>query len=177
MSLILAVVFGIAFGYILQRVGALEFKNIINALRLKDLTIPKFMVFSVAITTLGVFSLKSVGLVSLDLITTNPVGNLIGGLIFGGGFALAGYCPGTCIGAMGEGKRDAKYTILGGLVGVLIYTIAKQYTNFSLDSFDLGKISLIDIIPLNGFSVAVIFSLILIVAVYLIDVWEEKKKI
>lgn len=175
MSLLLALLFGIGFGYILQRVDALEYKNIINALRLKDLTIPKFMLFSVAITCVGIFSLRTAGLVSLDLITTNVVGNIIGGLIFGVGFAFSGYCPGTSIGAMGEGKRDAKYTVIGGVFGVLLYTLIQQYTNFSIAKFDIGKISLVDIVQINPFSLAVIFSSILVIIIYAIDYLEKKK--
>lgn len=175
MSLFLAVLFGIGFGYILQRVGAFEYKNIINALRLKDLTIPKFMLFSVAITCVGIFSLRSAGFVSLDLITTNPVGNIVGGLIFGVGFALAGYCPGTSIGAMGEGKRDAKYTVIGGIFGVLLYTLLQQYTSFSITKFDIGKVSLADIVPINSFSAAVAFSFILVAIIYAIDFLEQRK--
>lgn len=175
MSLLLALLFGIGFGYILQRVDALEYKNIINALRLKDLTIPKFMLFSVAVTCVGIFSLRTAGLVSLDLITTNVVGNIIGGLIFGVGFAFSGYCPGTSIGAMGEGKRDAKYTVLGGVFGVLLYTLIQQYTNFSIAKFDIGKISLVDIVQINPFSLAVMFSSILVIIIYAIDYLEKKK--
>lgn len=175
MSLLLAVLFGIGFGYILQRVGALEYKNIINALRLKDLTIPKFMLFSVAITCVGIFSLRTAGLVFLDLITTNVVGNIIGGLIFGVGFAFAGYCPGTSIGAMGEGKRDAKYTVIGGVFGVLLYTLIQQYAGFSITKFDIGKISLVDIVQINPFSLAVMFSFILVIIIYAIDYLEKKK--
>lgn len=175
MDLWLAIVFGIGFGYIMQRVGAFEFENIVNALRLKDLTIPKFMLLSVAVTALGVFSLKGGGLVALDLIATNPVGNILGGLIFGVGFALAGYCPGTSIGALAEGKRDARYVILGGLFGVLAYSLLQQYAGFSLAGLDLGKLSLADFSPLNPFATAVIYSAILVGVIYLVDAWEEKR--
>lgn len=177
MSAWLAIVFGIGFGYILQRVGAFEYENIINALRLKDLMIPKFMLFSVAITTLGVFSLRGAGLISLDLITANPVAAVLGGLIFGVGFALTGYCPGTSIGAMGEGKKDALYAVLGGIVGVLVYSLIQHYSGFSLSAFDFGKVSLIDLIPLNPFSTAVIYSVGLVGVIFLVDLWEEKSGI
>jgi hypothetical protein len=175
MNLFLAIIFGITFGYILYRVGALDYRNIINALTLKDLSIPKFMLLSVSITTVGIFSLRLIGLVQLDVITTNPLGNILGGLIFGIGFALSGYCPGTSIGAMGEGKKDARYTVLGGITGVFIYTVVQQYTGFSIAAFDIGKLSLIDIIHLNPFSVAIIYSISLIMIIYIIDYWEQKK--
>lgn len=175
MSLLLAVIFGIGFGYILYRVGGLDYRNIINALTLKDLSIPKFMILSVAITSVGIFSLRLIGLVSLDVITANPLGNILGGLIFGIGFALVGYCPGTSIGAMGEGKKDARYTVLGGIAGVFIYTLAQQYTGFSIAAFDIGKLNLVDIIHLNSFSVAIIYSIALVLVIYMVDYWEQKK--
>jgi len=175
MSLLLAVIFGISFGYILYRVGALDYRNILNALILKDLSIPKFMLLSVSITSVGIFSLRQIGLVTLDVITANPLGNILGGLIFGIGFALAGYCPGTSIGAMGEGKKDARYTVLGGLAGVFTYTVVQYYTGFSIAAFDIGKLSLADLIHLNPFSVAVIYSLALVMIVYLIDYWEQER--
>lgn len=174
MSLFLAVIFGIGFGYILQRVGALEYENIINALRLKNLMIPKFMLFSVAITTLGFFSISSAGYLSLDLIVTNPVANILGGLVFGVGFALTGYCPGTSIGAMGEGKIDARYTVLGGIFGVLVYTLLEQYAGVSFKAYEIGKISLIDYVNLDPFSLAVIYSIVIFLVVYLVDLWEQK---
>ncbi len=177
MNLWLAIIFGIGFGYILQRVGAFEFENIINALRLKDLIIPKFMLFSVAITTLGVFSLRGAGLISLDLIAANPIAAIVGGLIFGVGFALTGYCPGTSIGAMGEGKKDARYVVFGGLFGVLAFSLIQQYLGFSLSAFDLGKVSLIDITPIDHFSAAIIYSVFLVGVIFLVDLWEEKRVI
>ena len=174
MNLFLAVIFGIGFGYILQRVGALEYENIINALRLKDLMIPKFMLLSVALTTLGIFSVYSGDFLSLDLIALNPVANILGGLVFGVGFALTGYCPGTSIGAMAEGKIDARYTVLGGIFGVLAYSLLQQYAGLSFSAYEIGKISLIDYVSLDPFSLAVIYSTAIILVVYLVDLWEEK---
>lgn len=176
MNLWLAIIFGIAFGFIMQRVGAFEYENIVNALRLKDLSIPKFMLLAVAVTTVGVFSLRSIGLVSLDLIITNPVANIVGGLIFGVGFAFAGYCPGTSIGAMGEGKRDAVFTVLGGLVGVFAYTLLQQYAGISVSGYDIGKISLTDLIHFDPFSLSIVYSILLVSVIFLVDRWEQKRQ-
>lgn len=174
MNYLMPIIFGIGFGYILSRVGALEYRNILNALRLKDLAIPKFMLFAVAVSAVGLFSLKALGLISLNLIATRPGADLLGGLIFGVGFALAGYCPGTSIGAWGEGKKDAKWAVIGGMIGVLAYTLFQQY-GIILKFKDLGKISLIDYFPLPPLTVAALFSLILVGVLYTLDYWEERK--
>lgn len=177
MSLILALVFGIAFGFIMQRVGAFEYKNILNALRLKDLTIPKFMFLTVAVTAVGLFSLRSLGLASLQLIAANPVADIAGGVIFGVGFALAGYCPGTSIGAMAEGKRDAQYTILGGIFGVLAYALWQSGITQLLSPYNWGNVTLVDYIPLNPVLTAAFFSLVLALAIYLVDNWENSRSL
>jgi uncharacterized membrane protein YedE/YeeE len=134
------------------------------------------MLLSVAITSVGIFSLRSIGLVSLDLIVYNPAANIIGGLIFGVGFAFAGYCPGTSIGAMGEGKRDAVFTVLGGIVGVLTYTLLQQYTGISAPVFDMGKINLVDLIHLDSFSLSVVYSVLLVEVIFLVDRWEQNRQ-
>lgn len=105
----------------------------------------------------------------MDVITANPLGNILVVLIFGISFALAGYYLGTSIGAMGEGKKDARYTVLGGMAGVFIYTLIQRHTGFSIAALDIGKLSLDDIIHLNPFSVAIIYSLSLVIIIYLID--------
>lgn len=62
-------------------------------------------------------------------ISINPafVGVIVGGLIFGVGFALAGYCPGTSICAAATGRKDALFFILGGIFGSLLYTFAYEW--------------------------------------------------
>ena len=174
MTYLLPIIFGIGFGYIMSRVGAFEYANILNALRLKDLQIPKFMLFTVAVSAVGFFSLHALGLISLNLITTNPGADLLGGVVFGVGFALAGYCPGTSFGAWGEGKQDAKWAVIGGLIGVLVYTFLQQ-AGISFKATDLGEISLIDLVPLPPLTVAVLFSALLTGLLYALDLWEERK--
>lgn len=173
MSLLLALAFGIGFGYILYRVGALDYGNILGALRLKDMTIPKFMLLSVAVTTTGVFALRSGHVLSLDLISLNTVGTVLGGLIFGVGFALTGYCPGTSIGAMAEGKRDARFVVGGGIVGVLIYTVLQKWITPVLGRYGMGEVSLAGMLPLNPIVTAVLYSLLLALGIWALDAWER----
>ena len=42
-------------------------------------------------------------------------------VLFGTGLALLGYCPGTTLTAIGEGRRDAMIGALGMLTGALLY--------------------------------------------------------
>ncbi len=68
-------------------------------------------------------------------------GIIIGGLIFGTGMAILGYCPGTLAISLGEGSMDALLGIIGGLFGGLLFTVALPSVNGILGP-DLGSISL-----------------------------------
>jgi len=174
MNSILAIIFGIAFGFILQRAGALEYKHILRTLRLIDLRIAKFMFLSVGISTVGVFSLRTMGLISLDMIKLNIVGTLLGGLIFGVGFALTGYCPGTCIGAWAEGKKDAVFVILGGLLAVLTFTLIQDQLFTYLALYDAGELMLGDIVSFNNLALGALYSVAIGFIVYYADKIELK---
>jgi uncharacterized membrane protein YedE/YeeE len=69
----------------------------------------------------------------------------LGGLIFGVGFALGGYCPGTCVVGVGEGRKDAWVAIAGGIVGALVFTLAYSWLLEPLiKPMDLGKVRIQD---------------------------------
>jgi len=68
-------------------------------------------------------------------------GIVLGGLIFGAGMAILGYCPGTLAISLGEGSLDALSGIIGGLLGGLVYTIILPSISGILGP-DFGKISL-----------------------------------
>ncbi len=83
---------GIAFGFALQKAGLSKYNKIVNVFRFTDLAVLKFMMTTLAVSMVGVFALKSVGLIALPAIpATYVVGNLLGGLIFGTGMAAAGF--------------------------------------------------------------------------------------
>ena len=69
--------------------------------------------------------------------------NLIGGALFGAGWAIMGYCPGTSVGAVAEGRWHAIWAILGMLVGAAVYAeVYPMLTDNVLTWGDLGKITL-----------------------------------
>ena len=107
MPLLYGLLVGICMGVLIQRVGASSPTMILRALRLENLTIIKFMATTIAVGTIGVYVLGSFMPMHIDIKPTYVVGVLVGGLIFGVGFALGGYCPGTCVVGIGERRKDA----------------------------------------------------------------------
>lgn len=116
-TLLLGLITGIAFGFVIHKVGASRFDKIIRMLLLKDFTILKFMMVAVMTAAVGIFLADSV----IYITPLQLVRLITGGLIFGVGFALLGACPGTVMVALGEGKKDARWGILGGLAGAAFF--------------------------------------------------------
>ena len=116
-QVVLGLCFGIVFGFLLQKGGVTDYNVIIGQLLLTDFTVMKVMLSAVIVGTIGFHLLKHVGYVQSHATKGSFGSNVIGGLIFGVGFALLGYCPGTVAGAVGTGALDA---LIGGMVGLVI---------------------------------------------------------
>ena len=112
----LGFIFGVLFGFLLQKGGLTDYGVIIGQLLLKDFTVIKVMLTAILVGMVGIHILRSVGLVGLHNKSGSIGSTVIGGLIFGAGFAVLGYCPGTAAAAFGSGAIDA----LAGMVGILI---------------------------------------------------------
>ena len=90
---LLGFAFGIAFGFLLQKGGVAKYEVLIGALRLTDFTVFKVMLSAIAVGMVGIFAMHALGLVKLHVKPTRYAANIVGGLIFGVGFALARLLP------------------------------------------------------------------------------------
>jgi len=156
--LIYGLVTGIFFGFFLQKGRVLRYDKQLGALRLMDMTIVKFMLSTILVGMVGVYLLKDMGLVELSVKPTSLGANVLGGLIFGLGWGLLGYCPGTSAGALGEGRWDAFWGILGMLVGAAIYAEVYPALKTNLLTWgNLGKITLPQILGVSHWVIVPVF--------------------
>ncbi len=116
-QVVLGLATGICFGFLLQKGGATDYGVIESQLLLTDFTVMKLMLSAVIVGMVLFQILKRYGYANLHAAHGTLGSNVVGGLIFGAGFALLGYCPGTVAGAVGTGALDA---LIGGMVGMLI---------------------------------------------------------
>lgn len=150
-------IFGIVFGFLLQKGGATKYDVILGQLLLTDFTVVKIMLTAVLVGMIGIYVMKNLGWVELSVKSGSWGMNAIGGLIFGVGFALLGYCPGTIAGAIGNGYLDA---LVGGLAGILIGTglfaaLYPQLRTGILAKGDFGDLTLPKLFKVNDFVVVV----------------------
>ena len=166
MKLFLGLAIGMAFGAILQLGGASSYKKIMGSLLLKDMDIIKLILMAIAVGTVGIYALDLVDMANLSIKPTYIVGIVIAGLIFGVGFAVAGYCPGTCVVASAEGKTDAMVTVLGGLAGAFIYALVYPAIRGLIGVTNYGEVTIPSALGINGLWIAIPFSAILFVLMF-----------
>jgi uncharacterized membrane protein YedE/YeeE len=156
---------GVLFGFLLQKGRVLRYDKQLGALRLADFTIVKFMLSHVVVAMVGVYLLYDLGLVKLAVKPTVLGGVVIGGLIFGLGWGLTGYCPGTAVAALGEGRLDAAWAILGMLAGAGLYAEAYPALKATVLTWgNYGKVTLPQVLGVNHWVViaaAVVLTLFL----------------
>lgn len=170
--LINGLITGILFGFFLQKGRVVRFDKQMGALRLMDMTIVKFMFSAILVGMIGVQMLFAAEIAKPAILPTNLGANIIGGLIFGVGWGFLGYCPGTSFGALGEGRIDALWGILGMLVGAALFAeIFPTISNTILTWGREGSITIPQILGINDWFVIIIF----IVGGLGLFYWLEKK--
>lgn len=167
----LGLITGILFGILLQQGRVLRFEKQVGAMLLTDMTILKFMLSAIIVGTIGINLLVSTGVVVLKVKATHVGANLIGGSLFGAGWAVMGYCPGTSVGALGEGRWHAIWAILGMLVGAAVY--AEVYPAMKTTVLTWGSLGKITVPGILGVSPWVLIPVFIIALLLLFILFEK----
>ena len=173
MQLVLGLIFGIIFGFLLQKGGVSNYDIILAQLRLQDFTVLKIMLSAVIVTMIGISILRPAGLVKLHVKGGSIKNSVIGGLLFGIGFGTLGYCPGTIAAAVGSGNIDG---LIGGMIGIIIgtgifasiYSKLREKKLVTEDRF--SKVSIFDKIEGNSLKFTVPFAFVLFVFMVILEV-------
>lgn len=165
---------GIVFGFLLQKGRVLRFEKQVGALLFRDMTIIKFMLSAILVGMVGILLLSQLGLIDLSRKPMNVGAVLIGGGLFGIGWAIMGFCPGTSVGALAEGRWHAAWAILGMLLGAAIYAELYPFFKATVLSWkDYGKIGLPESLGISPWLVVLVFWVLVLGLFYLF----EKKQV
>lgn len=171
-ELILGLITGFIFGFLLQKGRVLRFEKQVGAMLLKDMTILKFMLSAIIVGMFGIGLLTDLGIISFKVKGTVIGANIIGGLLFGAGWAVMGYCPGTSLGALGEGRWHAVWAIIGMIVGAMVYAAVYPLMKQTVLTWgDFGKITLDSVTGINHWGFIILLSAVF----FMLFRWFEKK--
>lgn len=163
-TLVLGLLAGIVFGFALQRAGFSRCFLVHRGLWLKDFTMLKVMLTAIVVGMVGVHLLGAIApdLVHFKVKTLYLWGVLMGGLIFGVGIALGGYCPGTAVVGFGAGVGEGLAAVLGGLTGALAFIFAYPALKpLFVEPANFGKITLPSALGLPALPTALILAALL----------------
>jgi hypothetical protein len=150
-QLVLGLVMGGTFGFLLQKGQVTQYDVILGQLLLRDFTVLKVMLTAIIVGMFGIHAMRRMGWAELHPKPGSLGGTVVGGLFFGAGMAILGFCPGTTLGAIGQGSLDA---LLGGVPGMLLggalYAIAYPTLSSKVSTLgDFGVKTIPELLRMN----------------------------
>ncbi|MFH0960192.1 MAG: DUF6691 family protein [Pseudomonadota bacterium] len=147
-SLFIAIGIGFLFGFVLERAGFGDSRNLTSIFYFRDMRVLRVMFSALVTAMLGLVILSRLGLfdytllLDYSLLKTYFWPQLVGGVLFGLGFVIGGYCPGTAIVGLASGKIDSLVFLIGMIVGVDIFAFGMPIWGSFYQSSDMGRITL-----------------------------------
>jgi len=129
----LALVIGLGFGFFLEKAGFGSTRKLAAVFYFYDMAVVKVMFTAIVTAMIGIFLFSSAGaldLAELYIEPSNYPAAIIGGIVFGVGFIVGGYCPGTSLTAAATGKIDGWVFIAG--IFIASYAYAELFSGFDV---------------------------------------------
>ncbi|MDT8377872.1 MAG: YeeE/YedE thiosulfate transporter family protein [Desulfotignum sp.] len=178
-ALFMAAVIGILFGWVLEQAGFGSSRRLSGVFYFRDMAVIKVMATAMVTAALGMTALVASGIISLDAVFLNPTlyrAQIIGGLIFGVGFVMGGWCPGTASVGAASGKWDAGVFLAGTVCGSILFneTFGLVAGLYSSEPPTISFVHDILRVPRNWFVLALTICGILVF--WLVE-WIEKQTV
>ncbi len=162
---------GVFFGFLLHKGAVTRYEVIIGQLLWLDFTMVKIMLSAMVTGMVGVHLLRSLGIAQLHPKPGSWGMSLLGSLIFGVGFGILGYCPGTGVGATAQGSLDALVGVVFGItIGAgLLAAVYPRLQHGILNKGHFGELTLPQLFKVNPWVVVIPVATLVI----LLLVWME----
>ena len=176
-SLIIAFIIGIGFGFFLERAGFGNGKKLAMQFYFRDMAVLKVMFSAIITAMLGVYFLSVFGLLDLSLVylvPTHIVPQILGGLILGFGFVIGGYCPGTSCVSTATGKKDGLVYLLGVFAGIFVFGEMYPLLKGLYNATPMGQITISEWSSIP-YGILVFAVTLMAIGAFWAAEWAEKK--
>ncbi len=160
--IIVTIIIGMMFGAVLERAGFISTKKLTGVFYFDDFAVLKVMFTAIVVASVGLYFLSDVGLIDIGRVyfsKTFWISQLVGGLLFGVGFMLTGYCPGTSVVSLASGSIDALFVVLGMLSGMWVFGGLFSIFKSLYYAGKLGRITLPEVFGVNHWVVIIIVAI------------------
>ncbi|TNJ42940.1 YeeE/YedE family protein [Tamlana fucoidanivorans] len=176
---IIAIIIGIAFGFVLESSGFSSSRKLAGVFYGYDFAVLKVFFTAAAVSVIGIYYMDYLGYLDITQLYIHPTylwGAIIGGVIMGVGFVAGGFCPGTSLCAVAIGKLDAWVYVFGIMIGVFLFSELFPLFEPIYDGYFLGNITLIDSFGWNPYWIIFIFAIIAVVSFVIADIIRKRVK-
>lgn len=176
---IIAILIGIAFGFVLEASGFSSSRKLAGVFYGYDFAVLKVFFTAAVVAVIGIYYMDYLGYLDVTQLYIHPTylwGAIIGGIIMGAGFVAGGFCPGTSLCAVAIGKIDAIVYVGGIMVGVFIFSELYPLFQPIYEGYFYGNVTLEDSLGINPYWFIFIFSIIAIVAFAVADMVRKRVK-
>jgi len=178
-NIVIAVLIGLAFGFILEASGFSSSRKLAGVFYGYDFAVLKVFFTAALVSVIGLYYMDYLGYINMSMLYVHPTyvwAAIIGGAIMGIGFVAGGFCPGTSICAVAIGKLDAWVYVLGIMIGILIFSEAFGAFESLYNETYLGNITLVDSLELPANWIIFAVTVIALIAFFISDVVRKRVK-
>jgi len=176
-NFIVAILIGIAFGYIMEATGFSSSRKLAGVFYGYDFAVLKVFFTSAVVAVIGLYYMDYLNFVDISQLYVQPTylwAAIIGGMIMGVGFLAGGFCPGTSLCAVAIGKIDGMVFTLGLMIGIFMFSESFSVLEPFFESSNLGHITLVDTLGMSPYWIILIITIIALVAFAFSD-WVRSK--
>jgi hypothetical protein len=161
-EMLIGVLVGMGFGLALERAGFGRSTNLTSVFYGRDFRVLRVMFTAIATAMVGLYFLdllRILPLPSIGILDTYLWAALVGGLVFGAGFVIGGWCPGTSVVGLASGKVDALLFIGGLVLGSVLFTLGFADLRGLADAGARGRVLLHEFFHLSSGSMVFLVAL------------------
>lgn len=179
MAFVCSLVIGVGFGWCLEQAGFGSSKKLAGIFYFADMTVLKVMFSAVITAMLGVGFVLATGIVNAESIyvpETFLYAQVVGGLIFGIGFVIGGWCPGTAAVGMVSGRFDALVFLVGAMIGSFLFNDFFDILEPLYTMEDMGRSFIYELAGMTFAQFGLLLTVIAVIAFWFSELIEEKFK-
>jgi hypothetical protein len=176
-NFVIAILIGIAFGYIMEATGFSSSRKLAGVFYGYDFAVLKVFFTAAIVSVIGLYYMDYLNFLDISQLYVQPtylLAAVIGGMIMGVGFLAGGFCPGTSLCAVAIGKIDGMVFTLGLVIGIFIFSESFSVLEPFFESSNLGHITLVDSLDMSPYWIILILTVVALVAFAFSD-WVRTK--
>ncbi|MGC8865373.1 MAG: YeeE/YedE thiosulfate transporter family protein [Bacteroidales bacterium] len=175
----IALLLGIAFGYVLESAGFSSSRKLAGVFYGYDFVVLKVFFTAAVVAAIGIYLMGHLGWLDINQLYIQPAyvqSTIVGGIIMGVGFIMGGFCPGTSFTGVAIGKIDAMMFSLGMFVGVFIFGELYPLFDKLYNAGNLGYITITDYFGIQPGLFILGLTVVALVAFYVTALIQKKVK-